>query len=142
MHLDRRPEGVTDETVEALGTMSEAVEWIERARGRLYDFHQMSGHADLLMGEAVDALRRAGHDEQADRLQQEIIGRNVVEGRWTFQIVEDYDDHYWSAVREETAAVRDQLVGGTRHIFEAEMKADRITPGHPEHTPMPPTDRV
>lgn len=57
MHVDDsrpgrpRPDGVTDAEVEALGTLSEALEWVERARGRLYDFHQLSGHADLLLGE-------------------------------------------------------------------------------------------
>jgi hypothetical protein len=137
MTLDRRPAGVDDDTVAALGKASEAMEWIERARGRLYDFHQMSGHADLLMGEAVDALRAAGHDAQADLLEHEAVGRNVLQGRWTFQVVEEYDDTYWTVLRELSARVRDELVGGVRHIHEAEMKADRVTPGHPHHTPTP-----
>lgn len=137
MTLDRRPPGMADATVEALGKVGEAVEWIERARGRLYDFHQMSGHADLLLGEAVDALREAGHDDQADRLEREAVGRNVLPGRWTFQVVEEYDDGYWGPLRELAAGVREDLADGTRHILEAEMKADRITPGHPHHAPTP-----
>ncbi|WP_238445724.1 hypothetical protein [Salsipaludibacter albus] len=137
MTLDRRPDGLDDDTVTALGRLSEALEWVERARGRLYDFHQMSGHADLLVGEAVDALREAGHDAQADRLERELVGRNVVEGRWTFQLVEEYDDTYWSVARDLEAAVRDELADGVRHVHEAEMKADRITPGHPRHRPTP-----
>lgn len=134
----RRPDGVDDATVTALGTLSEALEWIERARGRLYDFHQMSGHADLLVGEAVDQLREAGHGDVADRIARELVGRNVIEGRWTFQLVEEYDDGYWSLARSLEEDARDRLVGGTRHIFEAEMKADRTTPGHPDHEPAPP----
>lgn len=137
MPLDRRPDGLDDDTVAALGKLSEAMEWIERARGRLYDFHQMSGHADLLVGEAVEALRDAGHPEQADLLERELVGRNVIEGRWTFQVVEEYDDDYWSVARELTQGVESDLVEGVRHVFEAEMKADRITPGHPNHRPMP-----
>lgn len=138
MTLDRRPDGLDDDTVAALGTLSEALEWIERARGRLYDFHQMSGHADLLVGQAVDALREAGHDDQADVLERDLVGRNVVEGRWTFQLVEDYDDEYWSVARALVAEVQDELADGVRHIHEAEMKADRITPGHRRHAPTPP----
>lgn len=92
LHQRRRPDGVDDATVAATGKLSEAVEWIERARGRLYDFHQMSGHADLLLGEAADDLEAAGHPEWAERLRAEIVGRNVIEGRWTFQIVEEYDE--------------------------------------------------
>lgn len=39
----QRPEGVDDATVAAAGKLAEALEWIERARGRLYDFHQLVG---------------------------------------------------------------------------------------------------
>jgi len=133
-----RPPGVRDATVEATGKLSEALEWIERARGSLYDFHQRSGHADLLLGDAVDALREAGHDEQADRLQEEIVGRNVLEGRWSFQIVEEYDDTYWGPVRAAEARVRDELVGGRRHVFESEMKEERRTHDRRHHEGRPP----
>src|SRR5918999_5626103 len=86
------PEGVSDATVDALGKLSEALETCERARGHLYSFHQLTGSADLGLGEAVSALREAGHTEIADRLDRELFGRNVIAGRRTFQIVEDYDD--------------------------------------------------
>lgn len=126
-----------DATVRAVGKVSEAMEWIERARGRLYDFHQMSGHADLLLGEAADALEDAGHGDVADHLRERIVGRNVLEGRWTFQIVEEYDDTYWSAVREFDRSVTDRLMGGVRHVFESEMKERRRTAGRRHHEPTP-----
>lgn len=66
LETDRRPEGVDDATVEAMGKLGEAVERVERARGRLYDFHQMCGHSDLLLGEAADKLEDAGHVELAE----------------------------------------------------------------------------
>ncbi len=34
----RRPDGVADETVEAVGKLSEALETVEQARGHLYAF--------------------------------------------------------------------------------------------------------
>ena len=40
-----RPAGVDDATVEATGKLSEALEWVERARGHLYEFHQLMGRA-------------------------------------------------------------------------------------------------
>ncbi|MCW2843460.1 MAG: hypothetical protein JWN22_1376, partial [Nocardioides sp.] len=49
----RRPEGVDDATVDALGKVSEALEAIEVARGHLYAFHRLSGTADLTLGEGV-----------------------------------------------------------------------------------------
>lgn len=136
-HRHDRPDGADDDTVAAVGKVSEALEWVERARGRLYDFHQMMGHADLLLGEAADALADAGHGDLAERLRTDIVGRNAIDGRWTFQIIEEYDDLYWSAVRAAEAEVRDQLMAGRRHVFESEMKDRRRTDGRAGHERRP-----
>jgi len=133
----RRPDGVSDETVEAAGAVSEAFEFVERARGHLYSFHQLIGHADLLLGEACDKLRAAGHDGIADRLECDLVGRNVLYGRWTFQVVEEFDDTYWSIFRDHERRVRDELQQGVRHVFEAEMKERRRTKGRPGHEAHP-----
>lgn len=133
----RRPEGVDDATVEAVGKVSEALECVERARGDLYSFHQLIGHADLMLGQACDMLRSAGHDAVADRLETEVVGRNVLHGRWTFQIVEDFDDNYWTVFREHERSVRDELQGGARHVWEEEMKDRRRTDGRPGHERRP-----
>ncbi|WP_207838717.1 hypothetical protein [Williamsia soli] len=134
---ERRPDGVSDETVAAVGKLSEALESLERARGHLYSFHQMMGHTDLLLGDAVDELRDAGHGDIADELEKELVGRNVIEGRWTFQIVEDFDDNYWAAFRDQERRTRDKLQGGVRHVFEAEMKERRRTAGRRHHEAKP-----
>jgi len=131
------PDGVSDQTVDALGKLSEALETCERARGHLYTFHQLTGSADIELGEAVTALREAGHDAIADRIERELLGRNVLPGRWTFQIVEDYDDGYWSLFREVEQAARDELAGGVRHLYEARLKQDERTAGVPGHAAQP-----
>ena len=59
----RTPEGVSDETVEGVGKLSEGFEYIERARGHLYTFHQLMGRADFLVEEAADMLRVLGGEE-------------------------------------------------------------------------------
>ena len=123
-----------------MGAVSEALECVERARGDLYSFNQLIGHADLL-GDACDKLRDAGYAEIADRLESEVIGRNVLHGRWTFQIVEDFDDNYWSAFREKDRQVRDELQQGVRHVFEAEMKERRRTRGKRGHESGPSPQR-
>jgi hypothetical protein len=132
-----RPPGTSDDTVEAVGKVSEALEYVERARGHLYSFHQLMGHADLLLGEAAEALRDAGHAEIADRLTEDMIGRNIIRGRWTFQLVEEFDDDYWSRFRGHEKRVRDELMDGRRHVFEAEMKEDRRTKGRDGHEATP-----
>lgn len=133
----RRPEGVSDATVEALGKLSEALEVVENARGYLYAFHRLTGTGDLTLGEAVELFRTAGHDEVADRIERELVGRNVIEGRWTFQVVEDYDDGYYALFKELEAGARDELVGGRRHLYEAEMKEDLRTHGARHHEAAP-----
>ncbi|GAA1242902.1 hypothetical protein GCM10009633_15000 [Janibacter melonis] len=132
-----RPEGVDDATVTALGKISEALEAVEVARGHLYTFHRMSGTADLTLGEGVDALREAGHGELADRVEREMVGRNVLHGRWSFQIVEEYDDGYYETFRRVERELREELVEGRRHLFEAEMKEDRRTHGKAGHEARP-----
>ncbi|MCH1868817.1 hypothetical protein [Nocardioides sp. CFH 31398] len=134
----QRPAGVSDETVDALGSFSEALEAIEAARGALYTWHRLSGTADLTLGDAVDKLRDAGHDDLADRVERELVGRNVLEGRWSFQTVEEYDDGYYAAFTALEREARETLVGGRRHLFEAEMKEDRRTHGLRHHEATPP----
>ena len=131
------PDGVDEASVEAVGKLTEALETTERARGHLYSFHQLTGSADLALGEAVDALREAGHTALADRITTELVGRNVIADRWTFQIVEDYDDGYWSLFRDLEREARQTLTGGLPHLHEARMKEDRRTHGHPDHTAGP-----
>jgi hypothetical protein len=132
-----RPAGVSDKTVEALGKLSEALETVERARGRLYDLHQLIGHADLMLDDAVALLREAGHVGFADRVRDELLGRNVIAGRWTFQIVEDFDDGYYALFKGLEREARDELAEGRRHLFEAEMKERRRTHGRAGHEATP-----
>ena len=122
----RKP-GLDDATVQGLGKLSEALEVIENARGHLYEFHRMSGMADLTLQEAIRALRAAGHTALADELDEVLVGRDVLPGLWTFQIVEAYDEQYYSAFRAAEHHARDMLADGVQHVFEAEMKQDEQT---------------
>ena len=128
-----RPEGLDDTTVEALGKLSSALETTDRARGHLYSFHQLTGKADFELDEAVGLFRKAGHDAIADRIQGDLIGRNVTPGHWTFQLVEEYDDNYWGEFRTVERAAREELAGGRRHLHEAELKERRRTHGRSGH---------
>jgi hypothetical protein len=132
-----RPEGVPDALVAATGKLSEALERVERARGALYDFHQLMGGADAMLDEVVEGLRSTGHADLARRVQDEIIGCNVIEGRWTFQLVEEFDDGYYAAFRDLERTVRDATMAGRRHVFEAEMKQARRTKGRAGHEATP-----
>lgn len=123
-----RPAGASDQAVEAVGKLSEAMEKMEVARGHLYAFHQLSGATDLSLQGAVDALRDAGYAPLADAITEVLVGRDVIAGQWTYQLVEDYEDNYASVFREVERRVRNEVMGGTRHVFEAEMQLDEQGP--------------
>ncbi|WP_350277905.1 hypothetical protein [Kribbella sp. HUAS MG21] len=132
-HDLKRPDDVDGPTVEAVGAFTLAMETVIRARGALYEFHQLTGKADNELIRAVGLLRDAGHGRVADELEREIVGRNVNDRRWTFQIVEDYEQTYYEPWVERHRRVRDELLDGRGHQREAEMKRRRSTPGEPGH---------
>lgn len=127
-----------DRMVEAIGKASEALEYVERARGHLYSFHQLMGRADLEFGNAADQLEACGLTAEADRLRDELIGRNVLDGRWTFQIVEEFDDLYHEVAVDHVRSLERDHLGGLRHVFESRMKDQRRTEGRVGHERRPP----
>ncbi|MGA9749760.1 MAG: hypothetical protein WBQ50_20095 [Nocardioides sp.] len=132
-----RPSRPDEATIAALGKLSEALEVVEEARGLLYAFHRRSGTADLTLGEAVEQLRGSGHADLAERVERELVGRNVLPGRWSFQVVEEYDDGYYRPFVELDRAARHQLADGRRHLYEAGMKEERRTHGAAGHEATP-----
>ncbi|CAM5343637.1 MULTISPECIES: hypothetical protein [Streptomyces] len=121
----RRPEGMSERTVEALGALSKALETTERARGHLYSFHQLTGTADFQLDEAVRLLHEAGHPEEAERVRAELVARDVTPGHWTFQLVEEYEDTYYRPFTAVETELTDRLAQGRRHLHEAELKRRR-----------------
>ena len=116
---------VGHETADAVGKATEALEYVERARGHLYAFHQLIGRADLLFQESALMLDTAGHRRHARSLWLNLVGRDVLEGRWTFQVVEGFDDDYYEAARTEVHTVVDDLADGHRHLHEEELRRRR-----------------
>ncbi|MFC9971846.1 hypothetical protein ACFVH6_13230 [Spirillospora sp. NPDC127200] len=129
-----RPGG---DTVEAVGELSKALETLERARGHLYSFHQLIGSTDFSLGDAADRLAEAGHKEWADEIRNELVGRNVLEGRWTYQIIEEFEELYYEPFRDLERRVRDDLAGGRRHLYEARLKQERRSRGRRGHEATP-----
>jgi hypothetical protein len=133
----RRPAGASDDAVAAAGAMTEALETLVRAQGHLYSAHQLIGQADLQLDGALDALREAGAAALADEIARDLVGRNVLAGRWTFQVVEEFEDGYMATFRAKEQAVREALTGGRRHVYEAEMKERRRSAGRRGHEARP-----
>jgi hypothetical protein len=113
------------ETVDAVGKAREALEYVERARGHLYAFHQLIGRADFLFEESARWLAQLGHADQARSLWHNLVGRDVLEHHWTYEIVERFDDDYYDAARSELRGLEQSLVGGRRHAHEEALRLRR-----------------
>ncbi|MGW7658874.1 hypothetical protein, partial [Streptomyces sp. NPDC054756] len=99
-----------------------------------------TGPPDRPRYRVASLLREAGHPEWAEKVREEILGRNVIPGHWTFQIIEAYNATYYRPFQQLEASALQELADGADHLLEAEMKEERRTPGHPHHTPLPPTE--
>ncbi len=121
-------------TIDAVGRATEALEYVERARGHLYTFHQLIGRADLLFEESALQLAEAGHRAEAASLWLNVVGRDVLESRWTFEIVERFDDDYYEVTRSEVTGLKQRLVAGRRHAHEEALRGRRRA----EHPPFVP----
>jgi hypothetical protein len=97
----------------------------------------MLGHLDFQMSEAAGLLRSSGHEEAATRIEREVIGRNVLDGRWTFQVIDEFDDVYYAPVRTVENALLNEFMAGRRHVYEAELKEQRRTVGERGHDRWP-----
>lgn len=124
---------VDEAIVEAIGKASEALEYVERARGHLYSFHQLMGRADAEFGNAADRLAECGLSLDAETLSRDVVGRNVLDGRWTFQVVDEFDDLYYRVARDVVRQMELHHLDGQRHTYERGMKARRRSPGVPGH---------
>ena len=65
------------------------------------------------------------------------LGRNVLAGRWTFHVVEDFDSGYHRAFADAERRVRDELTAGRRHVYEARLKERERTRGRRGHEALP-----
>lgn len=83
-------------------------------------------------------MDEAGWPEEATRWREEVVGRNVLDGRWTFQIVKEFDEVYYEPVRLMLRELEERLLHGRRHVYEAEMKESRRSHGRAGHDRRPP----
>jgi hypothetical protein len=120
-------DAIDDAALRAAHRVEVAVEWIERSFGALLDAHHAAGHAQEMLIDAARLLREAGRADLADAVLAEAACKDAAEGRWTYQIVDEFRGHLLDPARRLDERVRAELTGGVRHRHEARMKRD--TPG-------------
>ncbi|MDP9335617.1 MAG: hypothetical protein M3Q30_20235 [Actinomycetota bacterium] len=111
--------------MDTVGKATEALEYVEQARGHLYAFHQLIGRADVPFEDSAVRLAEAEHRDETAPLWRSLVGRDVLERRWTFEIVEQFDDDYYDVARFQVAHLEQACVGGRRHAHEEELRRQR-----------------
>ena len=74
-------------------------------------------------------LREAGHGNLADELAGNWVGRNVIPGMWTFELIEAFERTYYEVAVASELQVRETVMDGRQHIQEAERKVRRRQDG-------------
>ena len=117
---DRRsPTQPTETEREALHGVTLGMEWLNRARGHLLAFHHNVGHAMDHFAAAEPRLREAGYTDLADAIRDEYLPRGVVdEDRWSYDVVEDFEDGVLADMAAFETTVRTRLADGQRHVAE------------------------
>jgi len=109
----------TETEQEALHRVTLGMEWLHRAHGHLLAFHHNVGHAMDHFAAAEPLLREAGHVDLADAIREEYLPRGVVdENRWSYDVVEDFEDGVLADMDAFETTVRAQLADGQRHVAE------------------------
>ena len=103
----------------ALHRLTLGMEWLQRAHGHLLAFHHNVGHAMDHFAAAEPLLRTAGYDDLADAIRSEYLPRGVVdEDRWSYDVVEDFEDGVLADMDAFETTVRERLADGQRHVAE------------------------
>jgi hypothetical protein len=72
--------------------------------------------------DARDRLRAADHDEFANRLRDERLPAGVVDDRWTYELVEAFENGFLADTTAFEQAIRDALADGADHVTEREQQ--------------------
>lgn len=117
---DRQPSSTPTATEqEALHSVTLGMEWLHRAHGHLLAFHHNVGHAMDHFATAEEHLREAGYTDLADAIRIEYLPRGVVdEDRWSYDVVEDFQDGVLADMDAFETTVRERLADGERHVAE------------------------
>jgi hypothetical protein len=116
--MDRPDPELDDGERAALHDLQLGIEHLHRGYGHLLAFHHAVGRAMNRFDDAREELRESGHDGWADALRDDLLPAGVVEGMWTYEVVEAFADEFLDPAAGFEADVREELAGGQRHVTE------------------------
>ena len=113
-----------DPTVEALHRVELGLEWFHRAHGHLVAFHHNTGHAMDHFAAAEELLRDQGEDELADDLRDEFLPCGVLGDRWSYDVLETFQDGLLDDAESFEKRARHRLADGDRHVAERQQERE------------------
>lgn len=121
---DQNDFDLTEKEIEALHHLQLGKEDIKKARGYLMDFHHEIGSGMNHYKKAHELLEEVDRDKSADEI-SEMVPRDVIEGYWSWKLVEEFESHFYDPVSDAEESVRDRMADGEEHINEQIMEKDR-----------------
>ena len=113
---------LTEEEQEALHELQLGIENVYQGYGNLLDFHHAIGRGMDHLRDAEEILREAGHEERADMLRDEALPTGIIGGKWTYELVESFEQEFLSEVSGFEQEVREDLADGKGHITERQQQ--------------------
>jgi len=115
--------GLSEAELEALHEVEVGCEWLTRAHGHLLAFHHAVGHGMDHFAAAEALLREEGHPGLANLVRDDVLPRGVIDGdRWSYGVVESYEETMMAAITDVEGTVRERLVDGERHVAERRQR--------------------
>ncbi|MFB6156738.1 MAG: hypothetical protein ABEJ34_02720 [Haloferacaceae archaeon] len=111
-----------DRERDALHEVQLGVEHLYRAYGHLLAFHHAVGHAMDRFAGIEDDLRAVGYDGYAAELRDHHLPAGVVGDRWSYELVEEFQDGFLAEMTGFERRLRDDVAGGRRHVTEREQQ--------------------
>jgi hypothetical protein len=119
---DERVVGVAERS--ALHELCLGVEHVQRAHGHLLAFHHQIGRAMDRFAVAEALLQDLGHDDLAAVIREDLLPAGVVDDRWSYELVEEFDSGFLNETATLEATARERLAGGVRHVAEREQQRE------------------
>jgi hypothetical protein len=124
--MDSAHPDLTDGERTALHELQLGIEGVNRAYGHLLAFHHAIGRSMDHFAAAEPHLRDAGHEEYADTIRDRHLPAGVVDDRWSYELVEAFEQGFLAEVTAFDEAIRADLAGGQSHVTErAQQRAWR-----------------
>jgi len=121
---DRELPDLTEEEREALHSVELGLEWLRRAHGDLVGVHHKTGHAMDHFARAEGQLREAGYGELADALRCEHLPRGAVDDRWTYDLLETFEEGLLADIVGFEERAREAVADGRRHVAERHQELE------------------